>query len=174
MYEFQPKQTQTQPTSNLSKKEIKQLTQKAQTNWKNLSEKYVKNCGIFILNTIDNVIKALSFLEKVEDGDISGYTMEEQVKMYYILQSNKDIISMLAQTHSEALRRKAELEKLKEDEETLAKKAEEEAKRLQEEKEKIEKEKKGIEEEEEKVLPVAENTVEENKKEDKKQVKIEN
>ena len=40
MYEFQPKQTQTQPTSNLSKKEIKQLTQKAQTNWKNLSEKY--------------------------------------------------------------------------------------------------------------------------------------
>jgi len=73
MYEVPPKPTQTQPTTNLSKKEIKKLTQKAQTNWKNLSEKYSKSCGIFILNTIGNVIKALTFLQKVEDGDTSEF-----------------------------------------------------------------------------------------------------
>ena len=173
MYEVPPKPTQTQPTTNLSKKEIKKLTQKAQTNWKNLSEKYSKNCGIFILNTIGNVIKALTFLQKVEDGDTSEYSMEEQVKMYDVLQSNKDIISMLAQAHSEALRRQAEQEKLKEDEENLAKKAEEEAKRLQEEKEKIENEQKGIETEEKVENKEEEDKKEEDKKEEDKKVSIE-
>ena len=103
----------------LTKKQIAESTQKAQNNWKNVSKKYSKASGIFIIKTIGAVVRALSFLKEAQSENIEKYSMEEQVHMYEILQSNSDIVSMLSKAHEERLRREAEQKKLEEDKEKL-------------------------------------------------------
>ena len=83
----------------------------------NISKKHSKASGIFIIKTIGAVVRALSFLKEAQLGNIEKYSMEEQVHMYEILQSNSDIVSMLSKAHEERLRRESEQKKLEEDKE---------------------------------------------------------
>ena len=117
----------------LERKKIEELTKKAQKNWIDLSEKYSKISGIKILQLIGSVIKSITFLQSIQTGNSSKYSLQEQVKMYEILQSNENIVSMLCQAHEESLRREAELKELEKDEQTLKlmKEKEEEKKKLE-------------------------------------------
>jgi hypothetical protein len=124
----------------ISKKKIAELTQKAQTNWQNLAKKYSKISGIFILKTIGAVVRALSFLKAYQSGETEKYSIEEQVHMFEVLNSNSDIVSMLSKAHEESLRREAERKKLEEDREKLEQMKLEEEKRQAEEKKRLEEE----------------------------------
>ena len=148
------KPTTTTTTQKLTKKQIAELTKKAQANWKNVSEKYSKASGIYIIKTIGAVIKAISFLKAAQNGDTSKYTMQEQIEMYEVLQSNADIISMLSKAHEESLRREAEAKQLEADKEKLALMKAEEEKRKNEEKNRLEEEQRRIQEQKEKELQI--------------------
>ena len=144
----------------ISEEEKRKKLAHAQSLWKNFSERYSKEEGIFILQTIGAVIKALHLIKDEYSGYSSDLSIEEKLSLLEILKSNRNIILMLNKAKLEALRRKEEekniminnreLERMREEEE---KRKEEEKKRLEEEKErrneekKIEKEKKRIEEE---------------------------
>ena len=126
---------------------IKQKTQKAQKLWKSFYEKYSKDQGIFLIQTIGAVIRGLTIIKNEKMGIKNNYTYEEKQKVLNTLQNNKNIIYMLIRARKEAERRRQEEEMLKVNERELEKMREEEEKRKQEEKRKIEEEKKRIEQE---------------------------
>ena len=144
----------------LSEEEKRKKLLKAQSLWKSFSDRYSKEEGIFILQTIGAVIRALHLLKDEYSGYSSDLSLEEKVSLLEILKSNRNIILMLSKAKKESMRRKEEekniiinnreLERMREEEE---KRKEEEKRRIEEEKErreeekKIEKEKKRIEEE---------------------------
>ena len=144
----------------ISEEEKRKKMLKAQSLWKSFSERYSKEEGIFILQTIGAVIRALHLVKDEYSGYSSDLSIEEKLSLLEILKSNRNIILMLNKAKNEAIRRKEEekniiinnreLEKMREEEE---RRKEEEKKRIEEEKErrkeekKIEKEKKRIEEE---------------------------
>ena len=132
--------TKIEEKKKLTKKQIAESTQKAQNNWKNISKKYSKISGVFIIKTIGAVVRALSFLKETQLGNSDKYTMEEQVQMFEILKSNSDIVSMLSKAHEESLRREAEKKKLEEDKAKLEQMKLEEEKRQLEEKKRLEEE----------------------------------
>ena len=126
---------------------IKQKTQEAQNKWKNFSEKYSKDQGIFLLQTIGAVIRGLTIIKNERMGIKTNYTYEEKQKILDTLQNNKNIIYMLIKARKEAERRRQEEAMLKINEMELEKMRKEEEKRKNEEKKRIEEEKKRIEEE---------------------------
>ena len=129
----------------LSREEIKKLTETAQTNWQNLSKKYKKNSAWFTLKTIGAVIKAISSLKNDNESNIS---LEEKVKLFEILNENQYIVSMLSKAHQEALRREKERKKLEEDRLKLEQMKREEEKRKKEEEKRLKEELKRQQEEE--------------------------
>ena len=131
---------QEEERKRLNEKKLKELTKKAQGNWQKLSENLKKSSGIFLLTTIGAVVKALTFLQNEEEGKPTNLTMEQKVRMYQILQQNRDIIMMLAKAHKEALRRQQEEANLVEDQQELERMRQEEEKRKAEEKKKLEEE----------------------------------
>ena len=126
---------------------IKQKTQAAQKLWKNFSEKYSKDQGIFLIQTIGAVIRGLTIIKNERMGIPTNYTYEEKQKVLNTLQNNKNIIYMLIRARKEAERRRQEEEMLKVNERELEKMRQEEEKRKQEEKRRIDEEKKRIEQE---------------------------
>ena len=139
----------------LSEEERRQRLKKAQDLWKSFSERYSKEEGIFILQTIGAVIRALRLVKDEYSGYTSDLSIEEKLSLLEILKSNRNIILMLSKAKKEAMRRKEEekemiinqreLERMKEEEE---KRKEEEKKKLEEERERREEEKKIIKEKE--------------------------
>jgi hypothetical protein len=127
---------QEEERKRLNEKKLKELTKKAQGNWQKLSENLKKSSGIFLLTTIGAVVKALTFLQNEEEGKPTNLTMEQKVRMYQILQQNRDIIMMLAKAHKEALRRQQEEANLVEDQQELERMKQEEERRKAEEKKK--------------------------------------
>jgi FtsZ-interacting cell division protein YlmF len=85
---------------------IKQKTQEAQNKWKNFSEKYSKDQGIFLLQTIGAVIRGLTIIKNERMGIKTNYTYEEKQKILDTLQNNKNIIYMLIKARKEAERRR--------------------------------------------------------------------
>ena len=130
-----------------SQEMIKQKTQAAQKIWKRFSEKYSKDQGIFLLQTIGAVVRGLTIIKNERLGKKTNYTYEEKQKILDTLQNNKNIIYMLIRARKEAERRRQEEEMLKINERELDKMRQEEEKRKNEEKKRIEEEKKRIEEE---------------------------
>ena len=126
---------------------IKQKTQAAQKCWKRFSERYSKDQGIFLLQTIGAVIRGLTIIKNERMGIKSNYSYEEKQKVLDTLQNNKNIIYMLIRARKEAERRRQEEEMLKVNERELEKMRLEEEKRKEEEKRRIEEEKKRIEQE---------------------------
>jgi hypothetical protein len=49
---------------------------------KNLVKKYNKHSLYFILKEIAAIIKALSYLQVMEEGDTIKYNMDEKVRIY--------------------------------------------------------------------------------------------
>ena len=141
----------------ISEEEKKQKFLKAQSLWKNFSERYSKEEGIFILQSIGAVIKALHLVKDEYSGYSSDIPLEEKLSLLEILKSNRNIILMLSKAKKEAQRRKEEekeiminnreLERMREEEE---KRKEEEKRRIEEEKER-KKEEKRINKEKEKI-----------------------
>ena len=131
---------QEEERKRLNEKKLKELTKKAQGNWQKLSENLKKSSGIFLLTTIGAVVKALTFLQNEEEGKPTNLTMEQKVRMYQILQQNRDIIMMLAKAHKEALRRQQEEANLVQDQQELERMRQEEERRKAEEKKKLEEE----------------------------------
>ena len=141
----------------ISEEEKKKKLMKAQSLWKNFSERYSKEEGIFILQTIGAVIKALHLVKDEYSGYTSDLPIEEKLSLLEILKGNRNIILMLSKAKKEAERRKEEekeiminnreLERMKEEEE---KRKEEENRRIEEEKERR-KEEKRIEKEKERI-----------------------
>ena len=89
--------------------------ERAQKFWQYFVEKYKKDQGIFIIQTIGAVIKGLNILKMESNGIETNYTQEEKIHLFQILKSNRNVIIMLARAHKEANRRKNEEEKLKMD-----------------------------------------------------------
>ena len=137
----QPKQQQ------LTQEQLKISYTRAQNNWKKLGEKLSKDQGIFILQTIGMVVKALKLLDDENKGKKTNYTMAQKVQMLETLRNNRPIVNMLSKAHKEALRRDAEASKLKEDEAKLEEMRIKEEKRKQEERKRLEEEKRRREEE---------------------------
>ena len=139
----------------LSEEEKRKKLLQAQSLWKSFSERYAKEEGIFILQTIGAVIRALRLVKDEYGGYTSDLSLEEKLSLLEILKSNRNILLMLSKAKKEAIRRKEEekeiminqreLERLREEEE---KRKEEERKRLEEERERREEEKKIIKEKE--------------------------
>ena len=131
----------------LAEQLIKQKTQLAQNNWKNLSNKLAKNQGLYLIQTIGGVIKGLKVLEAENAGQPTNYTMQEKVALFELLRNNRPIIAMLSKAHQEAVRRKKEEETNKNNKKEDEKKKKEEAAKKAEEKKKAEEERKRIESE---------------------------
>ena len=131
----------------LAEQLIKQKTQLAQNNWKNLSNKLAKNQGLYLIQTIGGVIKGLKVLEAENAGQPTNYTMQEKVALFELLRNNRPIIAMLSKAHQEAVRRKKEEETNKNNKKEDEKKKKEEAAKKEEEKKKAEEERKRIESE---------------------------
>ena len=126
---------------------IKQKTQIAQKYWRYYYDKYSKDQGIFLIQTIGAVIRGLTIIKNERMGIKTNYTYEEKQKILNILQNNKNIIYMLIKARQEAERRRKEEEMLKINERELEKMRIEEEKRKAEEKKRIEEEQKRIEQE---------------------------
>ena len=80
-----------------------EVIRKAQKNWKNLSELLTQNQGIYILQTIGSVIKAVHVLEKCETDEAFEATISlgEKIRLYKILTENENIINFLSSTPDE-------------------------------------------------------------------------
>ena len=126
---------------------IKQKTQEAQQKWKLFSEKYSKDQGIFLIQTIGAVIRGLTIIKNEKMGIKTNYSYEEKQKVLDTLQNNKNIIYMLIRARKEAERRRQEEAMLKINERELEKMREEEENRKEEEKRRIEEEQRRIEQE---------------------------
>ena len=73
------KKQQQQQQQQLTQEQLKQSLTRAQNNWKKLGGKLAKDQGIFILQTIGTVIKALSLMEDENKGKKNNYTMTQKV-----------------------------------------------------------------------------------------------
>ena len=131
----------------LSEQIIKQKTQIAQKYWRYYYEKYSKDQGIFLIQTIGAVIRGLTIIKNERLGIPINYSYEEKQRILNVLQNNKNIIYMLIKARKEAERRRKEEEALKINERELELMRIEEEKRKAEEKKRIEEEQKRIEQE---------------------------
>ena len=135
----------------IAEEELNKKRERAQQFWKFFVEKYTKDQGIFIIQTIGAVIKSLNILKMEANGIETNYTQEEKIRLFQILKSNRNVVIMLSRAHREAMRRKKEEEKLKMDIKEFQKMKKEEEKREEEEKE-ILKEEQKLKEEEKKIV----------------------
>jgi hypothetical protein len=135
----------------IAEEELNKKKQRAQQFWKFFVEKYKKDQGIFIIQTIGAVIKSLNLLKMEANGIETKYTQEEKIHLFQVLKANRNIVIMLSRAHREAMRRKKEEEKLKMDIKEFEIMKKEEEKREEEEKE-ILKEEQKIREEEKKIV----------------------
>ena len=135
----------------IAEEELNKKRERAQQFWKFFVEKYTKDQGIFIIQTIGAVIKSLNILKMEANGIETNYTQEEKIRLFQILKSNRNVVIMLSRAHREAMRRKKEEEKLKMDIKEFQKMKKEEEKREKEEKE-ILKEEQKLKEEEKKIV----------------------
>ena len=135
----------------IAEEELNKKRERAQKFWKYFVEKYIKDQGIFIIQTIGAVIKALNILKMEANGIETNYTSEEKIYLFRILKSNRNVVIMLSRAHKEAMRKKREEEKLKMDIKEFEDMKKEEKKREKEEKE-ILKEEQKIKEEEKKIV----------------------
>ena len=149
--------------SKIALEELNKKKENAQKFWKYFVEKYKKDQGIFIIQTIGAVIKGLNILKMESNGIETDYTQEEKIHLFQILKSNRNVIIMLSRAHKEAMRRKKEQEKLKMDIKEFEKMKKEEKIREKEEKEILNEEKK-IKEEEKKIADEINNIKEEQNK----------
>ena len=157
----------------LSEQIIKQKTQIAQKYWRYYYDKYSKDQGIFLIQTIGAVIRGLTIIKNERLGIPTNYTYEEKQKILDILQNNKNIIYMLIKARKEAERRRQEEEMLKVNERELELMRMEEEKRKEEERKRIEEEQKRIEQE--KKIAEEQKRIEEEKKkreEERRQLEI--
>ena len=141
------KQHEEEFKKKIALEEINKKREKAQKFWKYFVEKYKKEQGIFIIQTIGAVIKGLNILKMETNGIETNYTQEEKIHLFQILKSNRNVVIMLSRAHKEAIRRRVEEEKLKMDIKEFEKLKKEEKKRKKEEKEILNEEKKIIAEE---------------------------
>ena len=157
----------------LSEEIIRKKTQAAQKYWKYFYEKYAKDQGIFLIQTIGAVIRGLTIIKNERMGINTNYSYEEKQRILNILQNNKNIIYMLIKARKEAERRRQEEEMLKINEKELERLRIEEEKRKAEEQKRIEEEQKRIEEE--KKIADEQRRIEEEKKkreEERRQLEI--
>ena len=131
----------------MSEEIIKKKTLMAQKLWRYYYDKYAKDQGIFLLQTIGAVIRGLNILKREKMGQKTNCTYEEKQKILNILQNNKNIILMLIRARQEAQRRRMEEEMMKNNQKELEKMRIEEENRKMEEKKRIEEEKRRIEQE---------------------------
>ena len=94
-----------------TKDEILESEKNVRKNWKLLSYKLSSKEGIFILQTIGGVIRAMSILKEEKKG--KKIPADEKLRLYKILKINKPIVDMLSKAHMEALRSKEEEDELK-------------------------------------------------------------
>ena len=87
-------------------KEDPEAVKKAQKNWKKLSDLLAKNQGIYILQTIGSVIKAVHILEKCEKDEAFEETISlgEKIRLYKILTENEKIVDFLASAPQEEIK----------------------------------------------------------------------
>ena len=130
----------------LSPEQIQQKIQNAQKIWKNFSERYSKNQGIFIIQIIGAVIKALHLLRE-DKSKLSKYTTKEKLKLLDILKTNRNVVIMLSKAHKESIRRKMEAEFLKKEQKEFEEMNDEENEWEEEEKNDINEQEKNHEEE---------------------------
>ena len=145
------KQHEDELKKKIAEEELNKKRERAQKFWKYFVEKYIKDQGIFIIQTIGAVIKALNILKMEANGIETNYTSEEKIYLFQILKSNRNVVIMLSRAHKEAMRKKREEEKLKMDIKEFEDMKKEEKKREKEEKE-ILKEEQKIKEEEKKIV----------------------
>ena len=156
----------------LSEQIIKQKTQAAQKYWKYFYEKYAKDQGIFLIQTIGAVIRGLTIIKNERMGINTNYSYEEKQRILNILQNNKNIIYMLIRARKEAERRRQEEEMMRINEQELERLRIEEEKRKAEEQKRIEEEQKRIEQEK-KIAEEQKRIEEEKKKREEEQRQLE-
>ena len=154
----------------LSEEEKRKNFLKAQNLWKSFSERYSKEEGIFILQTIGAVIRGLHLIKDEYSGYTSDLSLEEKLSLLEILKSNKNILLMLSKAKKEAMRRKEEEKEIMVNNRELEKMREEEEKRKEEEKKRIEEEKERREEE--KRIDKEKKRIEEEKRKREEEIKI--
>ncbi len=103
-------------------KSEKEKDKKAQKLWRELCDIYIKNQGIFILQTIGAVIKGRKILKDKKEGKDNLYTPDEKMELINILKENRNIVIMLSKAHRETKRREKEIERIKSETEELEKK----------------------------------------------------
>ena len=101
------------------KKEDPETIRKAQKKWKDLSEKLIKDQGIYIIQTIGSILKAVHILEKCETDEKFEETVSlgEKIHLYKLLTENEKIIDFLstAPKHNEEKEEDKEEEELEND-----------------------------------------------------------
>ena len=82
----------------VEKKEDPEKIRKAQKKWKDLSEKLIKDQGIYIIQTIGSILKAVHILEKCETDEKFEETVSlgEKIHLYKLLTENEKIIDFLS------------------------------------------------------------------------------
>jgi len=86
----------------------------AQENWKEFSEGIRNINGVYLLQTMGTVIKALRAIEE-DDSGVKRISLVERIKLYKLLEENEAIINFLTQERPE----KEEEEQEPEEEDTL-------------------------------------------------------
>lgn len=72
----------------------------AQENWKDFSEGIKSINGVYLLQTIGSVIKALKAIEE-DDKGTNRISLSERIKLYKLLEANEAIINFLTQERPE-------------------------------------------------------------------------
>ena len=72
----------------------------AQENWKDFSEGIKSINGVYLLQTIGSVIKALKAIEE-DDNGTNRISLSERIKLYKLLEANEAIINFLTQERPE-------------------------------------------------------------------------
>ena len=72
----------------------------AQENWKEFSEGIKSVNGVYLLQTIGSVIKALRAIEE-DDNGTNRISLSERIKLYKLLEANEAIINFLTQERPE-------------------------------------------------------------------------
>ena len=81
----------------------------AQENWKEFSEGIKSLNGVYLLQTIGSVIKALRAIEEDDNGK-NRISLSERIKLYKLLEANEAIINFLTQERPEQEEEEAEPE----------------------------------------------------------------
>ena len=103
--------------SKKAKETVKKKEKRVQENWVKLTRKYPLLNGVFLIQTIGSVIKAINVMKNKKKTD--EMTQEEKVRIYRMLKINRPIVKMLSKAHMESLRRKQEEEELEKQKEDL-------------------------------------------------------